>query len=286
MAAATLIPAPPAGAQSLIPEITCATYLPGETDNLLGVFGYRNTTKNPITVPIGPSNAFFPGVPNRGQPTTFLPGHHPAAFRASFSVDPATESYSWLLGAPMEPTSAVTITKDTVPKCGDEGWATMRWAGQWKPFTPYLRHDVVTHDGATWIATDPPEGEEPGVGGTWQPLGVGTTGPAGPPGEPGPKGDQGDPGPAGERGPAGPQGEPGRSAASSGVSTFASKRSRSFGRTGRVQVRDPNVRASSTIIVQYVGEPGRRPTAVSRIRKGSFVAVGSPKRRFRYVVHN
>lgn len=39
-------------------------------------FAYFNHNRMPVTIPAGPASAFSPGPPDRGQTTTFLPGHH------------------------------------------------------------------------------------------------------------------------------------------------------------------------------------------------------------------
>ncbi|HXV57967.1 MAG TPA: hypothetical protein VD704_08875 [Gaiellaceae bacterium] len=49
--------------------------------------------------------------------------------------------------------------------------------------------------------------------------------------------------------------------------------------------RDVHVTRKSVITIQYEGEGGRRLPSLLR-RRGSFVAVGSANRRFRYVVYN
>ena len=49
----------------------------GNADGTLTLsFAYFNHNRTPVTIPAGPANAFSPGPPDRGQTTTFLPGHH------------------------------------------------------------------------------------------------------------------------------------------------------------------------------------------------------------------
>ena len=43
---------------------------------LLLAFAYFNHNRTTITIPPGPDNRFVTGEPDRGQTTTFLPGHH------------------------------------------------------------------------------------------------------------------------------------------------------------------------------------------------------------------
>ena len=43
---------------------------------LLLTFAYFNHNRTTVTIPPGPDNRFLTGEPDRGQTTTFLPGHH------------------------------------------------------------------------------------------------------------------------------------------------------------------------------------------------------------------
>ena len=51
-------------------------YLTNADGSLTLSFAYFSHNRQPVTIPIGPDNAFSPGPPDRGQPETFLPGHH------------------------------------------------------------------------------------------------------------------------------------------------------------------------------------------------------------------
>ena len=51
-------------------------YTRNEDGSLTLLFAYFSHNTTPVTIPLGPANAFSPGPPDRGQPITFLPGHH------------------------------------------------------------------------------------------------------------------------------------------------------------------------------------------------------------------
>jgi hypothetical protein len=52
------------------------------------VFGYRNDSSVPVVTTAGTTENFLtPGTPDRGQPTTFLPGEHHGAFSVTISAD-------------------------------------------------------------------------------------------------------------------------------------------------------------------------------------------------------
>jgi hypothetical protein len=242
----------------LRPILSCVKMVgiaPGRTTDqndgveLEGAFGYHNFTQSTIEEPIGAGNFFSPNVLDRGQPTSFLPGSHPFAFRTSFVVSGTSQQFTWSLRG--EP---VTFNRSSLPECG------LFWAGSWRQTgLPYSLFDVVIHDGSTWVAVDPPGTSEPGSGPAWQELASGEPGPQGEPGPPGPPGDQ---------------------------TTFPSSQTRSFSKHGRQFVRDAHVTRRSVVTIQYVGNGGRRPTSVTAQKAGSFVAIGSANRRFRYVVYN
>lgn len=68
--------------------------------------------------------------------------------------------------------------------------------------------------------------------------------------------------------------------------TFPNHHSWQFSDRGRRPVRDAHVTAKSVIIVQYVGHRASRPITVRQVRDGHFLAIGSPRRHFKYVVFN
>lgn len=49
-------------------------------------FAYFSHNADAVTIPLGPNNAFAPGTADRGQPTSFLPGHH--RWQCVMVVDP------------------------------------------------------------------------------------------------------------------------------------------------------------------------------------------------------
>ena len=51
-------------------------FLKNDDGTLLLSFAYFNHNRTTITIPPGPANRFMTGAPDRGQTTTFLPGHH------------------------------------------------------------------------------------------------------------------------------------------------------------------------------------------------------------------
>jgi len=62
------------------------------------LFGYMNDNwAEEIDVPIGPGNSFEPGVPDRGQPTHFLPRRNRFIFRVRVPADFGTKEMIWTL---------------------------------------------------------------------------------------------------------------------------------------------------------------------------------------------
>jgi hypothetical protein len=51
------------------------------------VFGYLNRNPETVEIPVGPDNSVQPGGPDRGQPTTFLPGRQRIMFRIPVAID-------------------------------------------------------------------------------------------------------------------------------------------------------------------------------------------------------
>jgi hypothetical protein len=69
-------------------------------------FGYTNDGSTPISMPIGPENAFFPDPADRGQPALFRPGRNTAAFTVVFDGRPIT----WRLAGHAVTVSAADAT--------------------------------------------------------------------------------------------------------------------------------------------------------------------------------
>jgi hypothetical protein len=303
--------------------ISCASFEPGMTNQqevLKGVFGYDNPTGGTIVEPVGVGNFTSPGVVDRGQPTSFLPGHHSFGFSTTIALNGGFTQLTWVVRG-----NTVTLHNPTSYPDQDIPPCETSWAGDWQPGSTYHLFDIVTHAGGSWIAVDDPAHHEPGTDAAWQQLAAqgaqgppgpegpagatgqqGPTGPAGPTGASGDRGpsgargDAGPPGPAGPRGlagptgptgPRGPTGPPGStgpagSGSSAEQTTFPSPTTWSFSNIGLVRIVDEHVTPSSVILIQYVGAGGSRPTSVVVQGAGTFVADGSPRSRFRYVVYN
>ncbi|WP_162242549.1 Calx-beta domain-containing protein [Leifsonia sp. Leaf336] len=111
---------PPAPAASLTPVVDCVQDAPlGAVTSRTVVLGYRSTAAVPVEVAPGSgTNDFVPGTPDRGQPSTFLPGDHHAAWL--LTLDAAAEpTLAWNLGG-------ATATVDaSVPSCTDATAVTL-----------------------------------------------------------------------------------------------------------------------------------------------------------------
>jgi hypothetical protein len=80
VAAVGLVAAPgTAAAQGTVtPVLDC--YVDNRDGSWTAVFGYRNTTAGPVTIPVGPDNKVTPTTYGTPQPTTFQPGLHHGVF--------------------------------------------------------------------------------------------------------------------------------------------------------------------------------------------------------------
>lgn len=275
---------------TLTPIVNCVNP-PSANDVSIAWFGYDNSGSETVDIPVGGHNLFFPGAQFRGQPTTFAPGEHDYVFRIAFQPSPAIPELTWFL----QDTSATDWPDSpAAPPCPA---FTLTWAGPWQSLSGFYEPgEVVTHNDQLFLALDgvgPDDLREPGFAPDWQQLvsqgpagpqgpagDTGPTGAEGPTGPRGPSGDTGPQGPAGPRGPAGPAGSPGAQSA------FPSPRTFTFAHTGRRLVHDAHVTTTSVVVIQYAGGRSGRPTSVDHQRDGRFVAVGSPRHCFRYVVFN
>src|ERR1700688_2224578 len=62
------------------------------------VFGYFNRNwKEDLVIPAGPDNKLEPGMPDRGQPTYFLPRRHAWVFRVTVPADWGAKELVWTL---------------------------------------------------------------------------------------------------------------------------------------------------------------------------------------------
>jgi hypothetical protein len=251
---------------TVTPIISCADVHRTPVGNDISAwFGYTNSGSG-VDIPVDVDNFFSPGVIDRAQPTHFDSGFNDLVFRVTFHLSGSVTQETWFLDG-----NSVTLDSATaLPPCGGAFWA-----GTWAQpsFPQYALGDIVTHNGASWIATSKTDNNEPGAGAGWTELGSLSGGPTGPMGPRGIAGVQGATGPQGSRGPAGDQ------------VTFPSAVTRTFPHTGRFLIRDPHVGPGSVITIEYMDGHGR-PTSVDRLTTGSFVATGTPRRHFRYVVFN
>jgi hypothetical protein len=72
------------GVDSLVgiaPIVECVSEMDG---GYTALFGYQNENAFTVEIPIGERNGFAPEPVNRGQPTTFEPGHLAPAFEVAF----------------------------------------------------------------------------------------------------------------------------------------------------------------------------------------------------------
>jgi hypothetical protein len=113
---------------------------------------------------------------------------------------------------PEGPTGPQGPTGPTGP-AGADGSTTFinAFRGEHDPDTAYLRGDMVTYQGSTFIALEGSTGVTPVEGITWST--VASVGAQGPTGAQGPQGIQGQTGPQGDQGPVGPEGPQGATGA-------------------------------------------------------------------------
>ncbi|MEY9954049.1 Calx-beta domain-containing protein [Leifsonia sp. EB34] len=110
----TPTPTPTAAPDVLTPLVDCVQDAPlGAVTSRTVVLGYRSSATSPVTVTPGSgADDLSPGTPDRGQPSTFLPGEHHGVWL--LTVDAAAEpSLTWTLGG-----RSATIDA-TAPACTD-----------------------------------------------------------------------------------------------------------------------------------------------------------------------
>ncbi len=183
-----------ADAQQIVPVLNCVTFNTS-TNTLTGFLGYASSYPGPVIRQVGDDNFFFPGVPDRGQPTEFLPGVHDRVFIVSFQVSVSMPALSWFLDGQS------ALQNDATRACSP------RSRGAWDGATTYAWGDIVVHAGLPWVSNGSGTFGEPGVSSEWTVWP--TVAPPGPQGPPGPAGPQGPPGASGPQGPPGPPGLPG-----------------------------------------------------------------------------
>lgn len=69
----------------LRPILDCVTRL--SDTRYVAYFSYRNAATNPLVLPIGRDNRFYPEPADRGQPTVFPPGLSGRYPQSAFSVE-------------------------------------------------------------------------------------------------------------------------------------------------------------------------------------------------------
>jgi len=72
-----------AAAGTVIPELQCV--IDNHDGSFTALFGYLNQNASAVSIPVGPLNKFSPAPQDRGQPTTFQPGHVANAFNVTFT---------------------------------------------------------------------------------------------------------------------------------------------------------------------------------------------------------
>jgi len=105
-------------ANKLIPLLNCVTNNGNGT--LTAHFGYLNTTRYPINVPLGANlperevNAFLPPPVDRGQPAEFEPGEHDFVFQVTFDYE-QVPVIVWILKAEGDFPHEVAASKYSEP---------------------------------------------------------------------------------------------------------------------------------------------------------------------------
>jgi len=97
----------------VIPLLDCVVYHP-DTKKLDAFFGYASSHAVPVIIGED-NNFFFPGPPNRNQPTVFQPGVHEGVFFTSFDVNSEIPQLTWVLDQ-----STATASNDTALYCNNQ----------------------------------------------------------------------------------------------------------------------------------------------------------------------
>jgi hypothetical protein len=136
--------AAPADAQTnaqVMPFVSCVEFLPQR--NLRAHFGYVRTFATEVTLPIGFDNFMTPGMINRGQPQTFLPGFQDRAFSTDFQIAPTLVSVSWVLQGSLE--ASATARENPGLLCA------VRSRGEWDAQATYDLGDLVRDSGSLFV---------------------------------------------------------------------------------------------------------------------------------------
>jgi hypothetical protein len=281
------VPGVASAALDVTPTIDCmdaAGTTSGGGSQVIAWFGYNNPNPAAVDVPLGSDNIVLqPPNFRSGQTTTFQPGAHRRAWSTTFV--PANQPIvQWVLqGAEVSADSADA----SIPSCAATG--NIIWAGGWAAGTRYTPDELVTFGGGSWLGSAISTGETPAVDSpSWVQLAArgpagadGPAGPTGPAGPAGPKGADGAAGPAGAKGAGGARGPAGDQ------TTFPAARTYRLDHHGTATIKDPHIKATSMIVVQYVGSGPRtlKPTRVVSTRRGAFTVAGTARAHVRYVVY-
>jgi hypothetical protein len=136
--------AAPADAQTnaqVMPFVSCVEFLPQR--NLRAHFGYVSTFATEVTLPIGIDNFMSPGIINRGQPQTFLPGFQDRVFSIDFHVAPSLFRLSWILQNSLD--TAATAPENPGLLCA------VRSRGEWDAQATYDLGDLVRDSGSLFV---------------------------------------------------------------------------------------------------------------------------------------
>jgi hypothetical protein len=81
--------------KSIVPFMNC--YWDNGNGTFAALVGYNNKNSTTQTIAVGTSNRFQPGLQNRGQPTTFLPGVQNNVFVVNASAADVSNGLNWYL---------------------------------------------------------------------------------------------------------------------------------------------------------------------------------------------
>lgn len=88
-------PGTAAAAAKVIPIVDCLRENADGT--YTAVLGYNNTSKSPVTIPVGEGNKVSPAALDGAQPTTFEPGRRHGAFSLTMSRSELVGGANWYL---------------------------------------------------------------------------------------------------------------------------------------------------------------------------------------------
>lgn len=133
-------PEPPPAPEPIVPIGVFVTCVTNHGSSFDAVLGYDSENRAPQTIPIGSANHFSPAPGNRGQPTTFRPGHHEGAVEVTGI--PNSVALRWTLA--LTDTRTATATADFEVKCEDPAPSPKRFG---------IFATCATRHGSTYDAT-------------------------------------------------------------------------------------------------------------------------------------